>query len=165
MASADNSAETRRRARDLLRQAQRAQVRGNLDDAIRLYTESIQVHPTAEAYTGLGWSHSVRKDYTRAIALCRRAIDLDPEFGNPYNDIGAYLIEQRRLDEAISWLEAATRARRYGAYHLPHYHLGRVWENKFEFEKALHHYRLAVRLAPNFKQARRALAELEARRN
>ena len=33
---------------------------------------------------------------------------MDPDFGNPYNDIGAYLIEMGRLDEAIPWLEKAT---------------------------------------------------------
>jgi len=29
-----------------------------------------------------------------AIAECQRAIKIDPDFGNPYNDIGAYMIEQ-----------------------------------------------------------------------
>ena len=34
-----------------------------------------------------------------------------PTFGNPYNDIGAYLIAKGELDEAIEWLEKAkTRA-------------------------------------------------------
>jgi hypothetical protein len=29
-----------------------------------------------------------------AITECHHAIEVDPDFGNPYNDIGAYLIEQ-----------------------------------------------------------------------
>ena len=32
-----------------------------------------------------------------AIEECHRAIRTDPDFGNPYNDIGAYLIELNRL--------------------------------------------------------------------
>jgi Flp pilus assembly protein TadD len=39
-----------------------------------------------------------------AIAECHRAIEIDPDFGNPYNDIGAYLIERGDLRGAIPWL-------------------------------------------------------------
>ncbi|MEZ4655160.1 MAG: tetratricopeptide repeat protein [Candidatus Eisenbacteria bacterium] len=165
MAGADKSAETRRPARELFRQGYRAQLRGRMEDAIRLYHESIQAHPTAEAYTFLGWTHSARKDFTRAIALCRQAIDLDADYGNPYNDIGAYLIEQGHWDEAEPWLQAATRARRYGSYHLPHYNLGRLFERRFDFERARRHFRTAVRLEPRYKPARQALLRLEYRRN
>jgi Tfp pilus assembly protein PilF len=165
MAGADKSAETRRRARELFRQGYRAQVRGRIEEAIRLYTESIQAHPTAEAFTFLAWTHSARKDFPRAIALCRRAIDLDTDYGNPYNDIGAYLIEQGKWSEAASWLQAATRAKRYGSYHLPHYNLGRVFERQFDFEKAMIHFRTATRLEPRYKPARDALKRLESRLN
>lgn len=36
-----------------------------------------------------------------------------PDFGNPYNDIGAYLIEKGDFDEAIVWFQKAMQARRY----------------------------------------------------
>jgi hypothetical protein len=39
-----------------------------------------------------------------------RAIQVDPDFGNPYNDIGAYLINLGRHDEAMAWLEQAIGA-------------------------------------------------------
>ena len=42
-----------------------------------------------------------------AIAECKIAIAVDPDFGNPYNDIGAYLIELGREEEAVTWLERA----------------------------------------------------------
>ena len=35
------------------------QMKGELADAILLYERSIEVHPTAEAYTFLGWSYSM----------------------------------------------------------------------------------------------------------
>ena len=41
------------------------------------------------------------KDFAAAIADCHRAIDLDPEYGNPYNDIGAYYLELGQLDDTI----------------------------------------------------------------
>ena len=54
-------------------------------------------YPTAEAYTFLGWTYHFQGRIEDAIAECKRAIEVDPEFGNPYNDIGAYLIELEPL--------------------------------------------------------------------
>ena len=165
MTEADQTAYPRRRARDLFRKAYRAQLDGNLDDAIRLYSESIRSHPTAEAFTFLGWTHSFRKDFKTAIRYCLRAIDIDVHLGTPYNDIGAYLIEQNRWKEAEPWLRAATRARRYNSYHLPYFNLGRLSERRFDWDEAEQHYLTATRLAPNFKPAVRALGLLRARSN
>src|SRR5262249_38344426 len=57
---------------------------------------SIAIHPTAEAHTFLGWTLSHLGRHEDAIAECKTAIAVDPLFGNPYNDIGAYLIELGR---------------------------------------------------------------------
>ncbi|MFB3127816.1 MAG: tetratricopeptide repeat protein, partial [Candidatus Acidiferrales bacterium] len=105
----------RERAQELFQQAYQHQAKGELDRAVALYKESIVVFPTAEGYTFLGWTYSFMGRYDEAIAECRHAIEVDPDFGNPYNDIGTYLIQKRQLDEAIPWLEKATRARRYEA--------------------------------------------------
>ena len=58
-------------------------------------------------YTFRGWAVSFLGDLDAAIEDCKRAIRIDPDFGNPYNDIGAYLIEQEEWEEAIPWLEKA----------------------------------------------------------
>ena len=93
------------RAIDLWRQAYQQQMKGELDRAIELYQESIRICPTAEAHTFLGWTYSFQGRLDEATQECFRAIELDPDFGNPYNDIGVYLMQQGRLDEAIQWLE------------------------------------------------------------
>lgn len=165
MKDADRTANSRRRARELFRRAYRAQAKGDVEDAIRLYQESIELFPTAEAYTFLGWAHSFRRDYEQAVHFCRQAISVDPNFGNPYNDIGAYLIEMGRWNEAVPWLRAATRARRYTSYHFPHYNLGRVHEKNFEWEKAEAEYVLALRIDPRYELAAQALQRLRVRRN
>jgi len=41
--------------------------------------------------------------------------EIDPEFGTPYNDIGGYLMERERLDEALPWLQKAKQVRRLRA--------------------------------------------------
>jgi tetratricopeptide (TPR) repeat protein len=83
----------RKKAQVLWERAYRRQMKGELADAILLYKRSIVVYPTAEAYTFLGWSYSMIDLHEEAIAMCKKAIEIDPSFGNPYNDIGAYLIE------------------------------------------------------------------------
>jgi len=153
------------RAEDLFRQAYAAQMEGQLDRAIELYRRSIEVHPTAEAHTFLGWTHSFMGRYDAAIGECRKAIEVDPEFGNPYNDIGAYLIELGRHDEAIPWLRRALKARRYDPRHYPHFNLSRIYAHRFEYDRAIKELQRAIALEPGYTLARRELARLSARLN
>lgn len=121
----------------LFQEAYDRQLSGEIDAAITLYRASIEQHPTAEAHTFLGWTYSFLGRLDDAIAECRKAIDVDPGFGNPYNDIGAYLIEMERLDEAIPWLEQATAAPRYESYQFPWFNLGRAYEGKEQLNRAV----------------------------
>ena len=89
-------------ALELFRRAYQFQMQGDLELAVELYRKSIATYPTAEAYTYLGWAYRFQGRLEDAIAECKRAIEIDPGFGNPYNDIGAYLIELHRPQEAIS---------------------------------------------------------------
>ena len=82
------------RAMELVQQAMQHQMAGDLEAAIRLYKESITLHPTADAHTYLGWTYSFQGRIEEAIAQCEIAIEIDPDFGNPYNDIGVYLMQQ-----------------------------------------------------------------------
>ena len=63
---------------------------GDYDRAQELYLKSIRSYPTAHAYTFLGWSMSMQGRYSEAIEQCEKAIQLNPDYGNPYNDIGSY---------------------------------------------------------------------------
>ena len=80
---------------------------GAYDRAVALFERSIEPHPTVEGHTFLGWSLSHLGRIDEAIAECKKAIAIDPDFGNPYNDIGVYLVELDRSDDAIAWLEEA----------------------------------------------------------
>ena len=142
--------------------AYRHQMNGELREAAELYRQSIQTYPTAEAYTFLGWTYSFTGDFDAAIAECQHAIEVDPEFGNPYNDIGAYLIEKGQLDEAISWLEKATGAMRYDNPAFPYFNLGRIWEHKHQFGRALASYKMAVEIDPHYALALTAIRRLRA---
>jgi tetratricopeptide (TPR) repeat protein len=117
---------------------------GEYERAIERYCESISIHPTAEAHTFLGWSLSRLGKLEEAIAQCEIAIRLDPDFGNPYNDIGVYLIDLRRPEEAIPWLGKATKAKRYCCYQFPHFNPGRVWLAQGRIEEARRPFKRAL---------------------
>lgn len=138
---------------------------GRVDDAIGAFTRSIELYPTAEAYTFRGWAYSFQDRIDEAIAECRKAIETDPTFGNPYNDIGAYLIGQGKLDEAIPWLEQATRAERYEARGFPWTNLGRIYAARGDAARAAECFRKALGEQPNDRRAHAMLERLVARSN
>ena len=95
--------------------------------------------------------------YQQGIGESKKAIEVDPDLGNPYNDIGAYLIEIRHIDEAITWLEKAKVAKRDKARHYPYHYLGRIYERLGEWGKAMEEYKGALRVLPEFEAAKQSL--------
>ena len=134
------------------------QMAGKLEEAIARYQESLAAHPTAEAHTFLGWTYSFQDRLADAIAECKKAIAVDPTFGNPYNDIGSYLLKQGKLDEAIPWLERAITAERYEPRHFPHCNLGRIYWAKGLLNQAITEFERALELDPDSNFAKGALA-------
>jgi tetratricopeptide (TPR) repeat protein len=152
-------------AAEYLRRALQAQMSGDFATAIDLYQRSIACCPTAEAHTFLGWTYSFQGRLQDAIDECQKAIAVDPTFGNPYNDIGAYLIEMGRLDEAIPWLERATRAVRYESPHFPRLNLARVYLAKEMYSRALAEFQAVLELQPDHLPAQRAIAAIRLKLN
>ncbi|MCU7496905.1 MAG: tetratricopeptide repeat protein [Ignavibacteria bacterium] len=144
-------------AQEYFNKAYKSQMEGRLDEAIDYYKISIDLFPTAEAHTFLGWAYSVKGKYEDAIDECYIAIEIDENYGNPYNDIGEYLINLKRYEEAIIWLEKAINAPRYSLRHFPYYNLGRIYEKKGEWFKALSYYKDAANLNPDFDPAKKAI--------
>jgi tetratricopeptide (TPR) repeat protein len=157
-----SEADPRHAAAEYFQKAYELQMAGEFQQALELYTRSIETFPTAEAYTFRGWTYSFLGDYDRAIAECLEAIRVDPEFGNPYNDIGAYLIEQEKWDEAIPWFQKAMNAPRYEARMYPHFNLGRVYEHQHNWQKAKECYAQAYALDKRYVAALAGLRRLRA---
>ena len=153
--------DARTQALDLWRSAFERHRQGDLRAAIQLYKRSIEICPTAEAHTFLGWAFAHAGRIERAIAECKRAIEVDPDFGNPYNDIGAYLIELGREEEAVRWLERAKTARRYEPRHYPYFNLARVYVRQHKIYEAIRELRGALRVEPRYEIARKELIRLE----
>jgi Tfp pilus assembly protein PilF len=122
-----------------------------------------KAYPTAEGHTFLGWSLSHLGHTEQAIAQCKKAIELDPDYGNPYNDIGVYLIDLGRPDEAIPWLKKAMQAKRYCCFQFPHFNLGRVLLMKGRVAEAERAFERALSYDADYLPARKALEVIRER--
>ena len=125
---------------------QKHHLRGDFNRAIELYTKSLALYPTAEAYTFRGWAYSFQGRLDEAIDECKKAIAVDQTFGNPYNDIGSYLVNKGKLDEAIEWLEKTKTAPRYEPRHFPYMNLGRIYAQKGMVLRAIQEFEAALEI-------------------
>lgn len=148
-------------SKEYLLKAYRFQMNGQFEEAILNYRKSLDLFPTSEAYTFLGWTYSFLGNYEKAIEECKNAIAIDPDYGNPYNDIGAYLIQQGRFDEALTWLELALKAKRYDNPQFAHVNIGRVLESKGLWFEALDEYRTAIKISPDYLLAKQYFNRLQ----
>lgn len=166
MSTQDEASDLRRfEANQLFHEAYEAQLANDYERAIELYKRSIEMFPTAEAHTFLGWVYSFQQRYDEAIEECLEAIRVDETLGNPYNDIGSYLLAQGDSYGSVRWFKRALLAPRYESYAFPHFNLGRVYENRRKFLDAARHYGLALKQKPSFKEAAVALRRMQARLN
>ena len=152
-------------AKEYFEKAYKMHLKGNVSEAIEAYKISIDFYPTAKAHTFLGWAFSLSGKFDEAIDECKRAIELDPDFGNPYNDIGSYLINKGRNDEAIQWLEKAIEAPDYEPRHYPFFNLGRIYEMKGDWFAARKYYEEALNFNPDYELANEAILRLTAMMN
>jgi len=134
---------------------------GRIHAAVCCCNESLEECPTAEGYTFRGWALSYLGMLDYAIEDCKRAIEIDPDFGNPYNDIGVYLMRMGLLDDAIPWLQEAKLAKRYEPRHFPYINLGRIYIEKGNQSLALEEFVHALDLDPENPTALKGIADLE----
>ena len=153
------------RARELWELGTKRLSDGQVEEAIELFEQSIAVKPTAEGHTFRGWALSYLGRLDEATEECKQAIQLDPDFGNPYNDIGVYLMQKGQLDQAMPWLEQAKLAKRYEPRHFPYSNLGSIYECKGLWREAMREYKGALHYEPHHQPALKGVARLHAQMN
>src|SRR5258708_14045908 len=159
----DSSAGSKRyEANELFHEAYEAQLAHDYERAIELYKRSIETYPTAEAHTFLGWVYSFQERYDEAIAECLEAIRVDETLGNPYNDIGSYLLAKGDTYRSVRWFKRALLAPRYDSYAFPHFNLGRIYETRKKYLEAARHYGKALEQQPGFSEAASGLHRMQA---
>lgn len=160
MDNIEDSGSRKKLAEMYFEKAYQLQMDDELEDAIQLYKKSIEYYPTAEAHTFLGWAYSFKGQVHEAIKECEIAIQIDADFGNPWNDIGAYMIELGKHDEAVPYLKKAMEAKRYEARHYPHMNYSRVLVKKGLYKEAITELKKALEINPQYSAAQKELMRL-----
>lgn len=141
------------------------QMDGKLDLAEIYYIKSLDIDDTAEGHTFLGWNYSFMGKIEEAIAECKIAIEIDPDFGNPYNDIGSYLLQQNKFDEALKWLKKAKKAVRYESPEFAYANTAQIHTLKGDWPLAILEYEELLKINPDYAPAIKELDKLKANLN
>ncbi|EAY17757.1 TPR Domain containing protein [Trichomonas vaginalis G3] len=84
---------------------------GNVDEAIRYYTEAIKVDPSQHIfYCNRAAAYTTKGDYQAAIDDSEKAISLNPTFPKSYSRLGLALYKLNKIDEAREAYKRGIRA-------------------------------------------------------
>ena len=98
----------RERARALLRDGAGHLAEGNFEAARRRFLEATEADPTVpEAYNGVGVTYRMRNDLREALAWYKRALAVDPDFGDAYYNIACVYALRGKKDLALRYLQIA----------------------------------------------------------
>ncbi|MHC4956140.1 MAG: tetratricopeptide repeat protein [Planctomycetota bacterium] len=130
---------------------------GRHAEAIVLIRKHLELAPaTPAAYTSLANAHKGVRDFERAEAAFKKAIELDPGDANASANYGAFLVDHLgRYDDAIVLFRAALRAQPDDFY--AQRCIGNAYQAKGDFDQAAVEFRKAVRLNPRHAVVRFSL--------
>ena len=124
-----------------------------LKQAIRLCPKKPEL-----AFNNMGHLYRERGDYVQAAKWYRKAIAADPHDATSYIFFGAILAKQGRLHESEETHRTATKCPK-GCIDEAFLNLGLVLRSQERFEEAAKCFREAIRLTPDYRDARQALRD------
>jgi serine/threonine-protein kinase len=88
-------------------------VMGRHEEAIAACTRALELDPLSLFITtSVGWAHYFARDFERAIEFGRKTLEMDPDFGVAYWNIGLAYEALSRYEEAIDAFQRAARSSR-----------------------------------------------------
>ena len=82
-----NDNDTIKKMKEALLYIEMADATYTSNDKINFYEKSIEIYPTSDAYSYLGWMYAANGDFDKCIEYDTIAIKLDPDFGRPWADL------------------------------------------------------------------------------
>ncbi len=106
--AADDREARRARARDLLRDGAAWLNEGAFEKARERFLESIEADPAIpEAYNGVGVTWRMRNDLGQALGWYKKALAVDPDFGDAYYNMACIYALQGERTLALRYLQIA----------------------------------------------------------
>ena len=129
--------------------------RDSIERAIAAFEQAARHDPEyIQAWTALGGAYSLKGSFLslqdlveRAVEIERRALALDPDFGEAHMWLGSALLQQGRTDEAIAEIREAVRLDPQNG--MAYQGLARaLWVGKGDFAAAIPMFEKAIELNP-----------------
>jgi len=133
------------------------QERGELDEAIAGYEESLALdHAQAQVHNNLGNAYKTLGRVDDAIAAYREAIAIDAGLAEAHKNLGTALVEKGESGQAIAHYRAAVELK--PSYAEASHSLGVLLEKEGDASGALECYRAAIASKPDYAEAHWNLA-------
>ena len=152
-------------ARHEYEEAQKKLARPDVAAAVAHLEKAVQIAPQfAAAWNNLGTIAYQTRQYTRAEADFRKALDQDPGSFEALVNLGGVLINEQKLDEALSYNSDAVRARPNDA--LANSQLGLTYAARGNLDLGQKYLEIAKRIDPgHFSYPQLALARIHMQRD
>ena len=129
--------------------------------ALTHFKKARTFNENAEILTLIGWAHSQNQEIEEAKKCCLDAIKKDSNYGPPYNDLGSYLLEEGKIEEAIKWFSLAKKATYYQNREYPYINSGRAYMSLKQYRKALSEFKTAISLAPQHDDLQQMITKIQ----
>ena len=127
--------------------------------AIALCDTRIKKNPRdAFAYNLKGLIYRAQNDLPRAGEAFQKAIDIQPLWATPHNNLARTLVDQGKTAQAVTNLEATIKANPAGIG--PYLSLGQIFEQTGEYKKAIQVYEKLLEKQPDLWVGMNNLASL-----
>jgi Tfp pilus assembly protein PilF len=96
----------------------------------------------------MAWCYSFQGKMETAKKYCYQAIKIDPKFGDAYNDLGSYFIQEGKFKEGLKWLKLAKTSDKIMHREFPYVNTAKAHLAMKNYKKALHEFDLALSFIP-----------------
>ena len=122
--------------------------KGNLNEAINFYNQSIAKDDKyAAPLTGLGWIYNDQEQYAKAIEYFQKSIALYGDIAVPYNGLAYAYNFSKDYNKAIEYGNKAVQID--PKYAAAWNNIGFAYKNLGNFGKAIENYNKAISISPN----------------
>lgn len=127
---------------------------GDLDRAEFYFRSFLEMEDSCEAYFYMGLIMGQRNMLEEALEFYYKSVVINPEYGNPCNEIGIILLRMGKDKDAVFWLKKSIRCQRNDAPHISFFNLATLYKMWNRPERSLQFLHRAIELNPEFPEAK-----------
>jgi protein O-mannosyl-transferase len=131
---------------------------GRLPEAAAQYAEAARVKPSAITLDNLGYALLRMGRHDEALAHFESAVRLQPDYAPARISLGTLLLDAGRVEEALQHYRVAVEHSQGSTAAEAHNGMGVALASSGAIDSAIGHFRDAVRLRPDYPEARQNLA-------